>query len=286
MKNTYATAALACVLGAGAACALDTETVKTKSMASSDELSSVLTIIFRDAITGAPIEEADISFEGKEAKTTRKGTASFPFPRIPAHIDKTLTATFSKKGYVPTRAPLLFSVGTVFNNTFSISPALPPGKLRIVLDWGGRPDDLDAHLIKKGVYHISFRDTQHYQDQARLDRDDMDGGGPETITVDKPAGDAEYLYYIHDFSNRTPKAHGQIGSSRARITVFQSDALVKTFTAHGIEGKYWTVFAIRNGEIIPIDKVGDAPLDKIPAQTAAPAAPAEGFSPTIPDDLE
>lgn len=287
MYRIMLTAALACVLGCGTARAQDSDLVKAKARASSDELASVLTLVFRDAITCAPIEDAEVTFEGKTERTNAKGLASFPFPRIPAHVDKTLTAVFSKKGYVTTKAPILFSVGTVFNNAFSISPKLPPGKMRIVLDWGERPADLDAHLVKKGVYHISFRDTQHYLEQARLDRDDMDGHGPETITLDNPSGDGEYIYFIHDFTNRASRAQGQMGPSHARIMVFQNDALAKTFNIHGSAGKYWTVFGIRGGEVVAIDKLGDAPLDAIPSAPAGSSrSMPEDFPPTIPDELE
>lgn len=287
MYRIMLAAALTCALGCGISRAQGNDLVKAKARAASDELSSTLTLVFRDAITCAPLEDAEVVFEGKTARTDARGLASFPFPRIPAHVDKTLTAVFSKKGYVTTKAPVLFSVGTVFNNAFSISPKLPPGKMRIVLDWGERPADLDAHLVKKGLYHISFRDTQHYLEQARLDRDDMDGHGPETITLDAPSADGEYIYFVHDFTNRTARAQGQLGPSHARIMIFQNDALVKTLEVHGTSGKYWTVFGIRGGEIIPIDRLGETPLDSIPSASAVQArSAAEDFPPTMPDELE
>ncbi len=58
------------------------------------------------------------------------------------------------------------------------------GSIRIILDWDKSPNDLDAHLVKDGDYHISYRNKRVADDgAAQLDRDDMNGYGPETITI-------------------------------------------------------------------------------------------------------
>jgi adhesin/invasin len=93
------------------------------------------------------------------------------------------------------RSDLKFEVmaGSIFQKRFSISPALDIRFLRVVLDWGAEPLDLDAHFVKDGAYHISYRNMKSLADEsAALDRDARNGYGPETITVKEISKNASY----------------------------------------------------------------------------------------------
>ena len=83
-----------------------------------------------------------------------------------------------------------------------MSPIPEPGEIRMVLNWGENPHDLDSHLktpqINGQEYHIMYsnRGSSESIPFVTLDVDDTNGYGPETITI-KQAYDGTYLYYIY-----------------------------------------------------------------------------------------
>ena len=249
--------------------AKDAKTVRETAEASADELGDQMTLFLRDAVTGKGLPEAAVSFQGADAVTDQDGKVSFSFPPVPDDSDVTLYATVTKKGYVTSRVPLLFRIGTLFDYHYSISPSIPPGNLRIVLDWGGQPPDLDAHFVKQGAYHISYRDMRQVEDQAKLDHDAMNGFGPETITVSHVDPKAGYAYFVHDFTHRGDKATSALGQSRAHVSIFSDTKLVQTFTVPSGKGNHWTVFFFRNGEIVPASVLESTPLGNPPASPPA-----------------
>ena len=157
---------------------------------------------------------------------------------------------------MPSKVQLHFMAGTIWNNRFSISPLLEAGKLRIVLDWSDSPPDLDAHLVRQGAYHVSFRDKKSYLDQAFLDRDAMTGFGPETVTIEKVDEGGRYLYAVHDYTNSANSAGPALGASKARVMVFNDRELAQTFIVPAGKGNVWTVFEVAGGVVRPINKLG------------------------------
>ena len=115
--------------------------------------------------------------------------------------------------------------GTIWFNQFSVTETLKIDELRIVLDWAAKPSDLDAHLIKEGTYHISYRETKNYQDIALLDRDDRDGFGPETITIKRFDNTAKYSYRVHDYTNRNKSNSRSLSKGGAQVFVYSNNGL-------------------------------------------------------------
>jgi hypothetical protein len=80
-------------------------------------------------------------------------------------------------------------------------------EVRIILNWGSRPDqvkDADSHLAcacRASDRHVYYRSRAHEAAGHRvdLDVDDTDWGGPETITLTRPAP-GTYLYWVHNYS--------------------------------------------------------------------------------------
>jgi len=131
------------------------------------------------------------------------------------------------------------------------------GAIRIVLDWDKKPADLDAHFVKEGDYHISYREMTVTDDaSARLDRDDRDGYGPETITVKDIEEKAEYTYYVKDFTNKDAKNSKQLSKSKAMVKIYGEGKLLNIWQlSEKQKGNAWAVFTIQNGKIVPTDEV-------------------------------
>ncbi|MBA4382487.1 MAG: hypothetical protein C0406_07975, partial [Sideroxydans sp.] len=71
---------------------------------------------------------------------------------------------------------MTYAISTVMNNLDG---------MRIVLNWGELPSDLDSHLIFPSN-HIYFNSkTGSTSSDAKLDVDDTTSYGPETITIEK-----------------------------------------------------------------------------------------------------
>lgn len=223
-----------------------------------EELGGLLTLRFFDALTGDPIEDGMV-------KITRIGTYMTDYEgRVrfepPEDVEFVSYVTFSKTGYITSRFKLEINLGTIIFNRFSISPKMPLGYLRVVLDWGEKPKDLDAHLKKIGEYHISYRNMHEADDgRAMLDRDDVTSFGPETITVKEVDEAAVYHYFIHDYTNRRRLDSKRLSKSHASIKVYGGDnQLLQVFTVpEDIKGRYWHVFSVQNDKIMPVNKIID-----------------------------
>lgn len=229
---------------------IDKSKISSKSVDALSELDGKLTLHFTDALTGATIDGADVLIENTgEYFTDFEGRALFESNEM----DARLTVTFKHKDYIESKFEIQILAGTIFFNRFSVSPAMEVGNIRIILDWDKTPNDLDAHLVKEGDYHISYRNKRVGGDgAAQLDRDDMNGYGPETITVNTIDQTGKYKYYIHDYSNRGNSDSKKLASSKATIKVYdRAQGLVKVISVPTIlVGDKWEVFEIVNGKII------------------------------------
>jgi hypothetical protein len=214
-----------------------------------------LPLRFFNALTGKPLNGAQVQFEGKTKKTDRKGRALFAWPSNLNRREDYRKATVRHGGYISSTVEVHFMAGTIFNNRFSISPVLKPRQMRIVLDWGDNPADLDAHLVKEGQFHISYRKMRTWRERARLDRDDRDGYGPETITIDRVDGHGTYTFAVHDYSNRSNPRAANLRRAGSSVRVYADGMLAHQFIAPSGSGNAWVVFKIRKGQIVPVNQI-------------------------------
>ena len=173
--------------------------------------------------------------------------------------DGTYALSFSKEGFISAIYPFEVIVGTLFSNRFSVCPVIEMGAIRVVLDWGRNPKDLDAHLIKEGDYHISYQDMHDSRDgTAKLDRDDLKGFGPETITVKNIDEGASYTYFVKNFSDRSSPRSKTLSKSGASVRVYGDNQLLKSYSiAPNQKGTTWVVFTIEGGKIRDVNEVGN-----------------------------
>jgi len=221
-----------------------------------DELGGRLTLFFYDAVSGAPISGGQATFEGVTAATEFDGRVSFDFPQVP-DLEGYRPLVFQKPGYITSTIRVHVIAQSVYIHRYSISPSLPPGRYRVVLDWGKEPKDLDAHLVKHDRYHISYRDMKKFEDQAWLDRDDTDGEGPETITIQALDPEGHYTFMVHDYTNRDVASFGAFKQSKAHVMIFNDRQMVKSFEVPTGAGRVWKVFEIRNAQIVDDSRIID-----------------------------
>ena len=143
----------------------------------------------------------------------------------------------------------VFSTGMCSAAEFVISPELEEGQIRIVLEWGDYPRDLDSYLVDStGRVRVSYTNKKWVEDGrviAELDVDDTSGYGPETITIYDTSID--FTYFVHDYT------HSESMFSR-------NDISVKVYTDNGYESyslptsddtaNGWCVFSYIGGNIV------------------------------------
>ena len=212
------------------------------------KMQELIPLRFVNALDGKPIDGATVVVSGIGTFTTdMQGIISFP-----EQDDGFYTLEFSKTGFITSRMEFEVKLNNVFRGNFAISPVMQGDYLRIVLDWGQSPSDLDLHLVKEGVYHISYWNMHNAADgSVTLDRDTRNGFGPETITVMRTDINAVYIIYVHDYSNNSRNSSREMSQSGATVRIFGRNGIIQTFRIpENRAGNLWEVFRIVNGQIV------------------------------------
>ncbi|MCA8925937.1 MAG: hypothetical protein KDD82_29285 [Planctomycetes bacterium] len=137
-------------------------------------------------------------------------------------------------------------------------------RLKLVLNWGSDPDahasDLDSHL-----YHVESGAQVYFAQRAagplQLDVDDIDWGGPETITLTSPPP-GTYYYWVHDYSGSPA-----IQASQAVVRVISGDTLQAEYRPQGTVDPQltaWRPFAALHVTEDSIT-IADWPVDELAA---------------------
>ncbi len=208
-----------------------------------------LTLRFFNALNGEAIPDAIVQIEKfGEFKSDEEGKVRFPIP----DEDGFLQVHFECEKFITSDFKVEVIAGTLFFNRISVSPELDLKHLRIVLDWDATPKDLDAHFVKSNGYHISYRHTRVLTDgSGELDRDDMDGYGPETITIRNIDDLAEYEYLVHDYTNKANTSSAALARSKATVKVYGEGRLLYVFQIpQSRKGTEWSVFKLSQGQFI------------------------------------
>ena len=129
--------------------------------------------------------------------------------------------------------------------TYAVSPVMTNlDGMRIVLNWGASPEDLDSHIVYPDN-HIYF-DSMTGAD-AQLDVDDTTSYGPETITLERKHDGERYVYAVHDYTNGDNPGLA-LSKSSAKVFVYVGQTLIRTYYVPTNQvGNLWTVFAITEG---------------------------------------
>lgn len=154
-----------------------------------------------------------------------------------------LTLTASADNYTTYRSVVSISPGEEKSLDISLSPLITDAEMRIVLNWGFNPEDLDIHLSvpkteDEGPYHVYYSDLGQMDSYpyAFLDHDDLENYGPETITI-KQFVPGTYYFYVHRYSY-----DGTLVESEAVVQIYDRTGLINTINVPTTgTGEYWYV---------------------------------------------
>ena len=223
---------------------------EVKNAVNGQKLEGVLVKVYEGSFDSLDVIPAEVQ-PVATLETDANGSYSVRLPK------GAYTLVFEKEGFI-TGLLKTESVKNGDAQTTALSPILEDNEYRIVLTWAAAPRDLDSHLdiYENGTrkYHVYYGYTKVREDGeviAKLDVDDTNGYGPETVTVTVFADkDRTYTYYIHCFTS-TPAGFPQFFDSDAVVNVYRGDELVKTYEIPEDQtDRYWYVFDIINGEIV------------------------------------
>lgn len=193
-------------------------------------------------VSGAELEIVPTQGDTITVRSTAGGRYTTALP------DGTYTVRIKCSGFVEEEFSLVVH-RAISNQNFTISPQLAEGEIRIVLEWGASPTDLDSHLegsTDSGVrVNTSFHHKQEVHDGtvvAQLDVDDTNGYGPETTTIYDPNG--VYEFYVVDFTRS-----GTMSDSGATVKIYSGNQAPVVVNVCGGLNNEWTVCRIDHGEV-------------------------------------
>ena len=237
---------------------------------SNAQSAGVLTGTVTDAVFGGLLQNVTVTVAGLSTLTNNEGkytiagiplgTLKSEFSASPLSGNPPLLVQFHDESTEGTQRVVASANGFISysNNqvviipndtvtlSFSMSRVLVPGSMRFVLNWGARPRDLDSHLrtpvIGAQPYHIYYpagsRGSAVDTPFVTLDRDVVNGFGPETITMYRFFA-GTYHYYVHRFPSDTLAALTQ---SNAVVQVYSNAGLFRTIRTPSVgTGIYWHV---------------------------------------------
>jgi PKD repeat protein len=148
---------------------------------------------------------------------------------------------------------LKLTAGTSHTFEYSLTPQLSKGEMRVVLNWGIMPQDLDGHLFTPEIfdkeYHVWWSDpgSERSAPFATLDHDDTLSYGPETITLTKQFS-GTYSYYVTNYSRAVGLSDFNFGDSEASVSIYDDKGKVATISipkgADSSDFNHWKVFTI------------------------------------------
>lgn len=206
-----------------------------------------------NAVTGEGVPGLSVLFTPKSGEQTESVEAttgtqgSYTVVLTPGDY----LATVQGESFVEESFSVLIGPDTTEEElTFTVSPTLAQGEIRIVLEWGDTPRDLDSHLQgtigDRNQFHVYYgRESATVNGElvAELDVDDRDGNGPETTTIYATGG--HYVFWVEDFLHT-----GTMAESGAVVKIYTDNQSAPIEVAISPDCvNTWYVCEIDQGEI-------------------------------------
>ena len=221
----------------------------------------VLAGIVTDAVTGEGVDSARLFFEASRDSSHSEQGSTSDGGAFSVELEPDIyTITISCDGYMEESFEFEMEKGRSYSGEqFIISPNLAEGTARIVLEWGAQPRDLDSYLIGEsdsaGSVFVGYYDKVASfggETIAELDVDDVDGYGPETITLYDLNG--VYKYTVVDY--RSTSTLQQYGATVKVYLPGQDPVTISVEPGAGIDN-YWEVFELDHGQLNIWNRAGD-----------------------------
>lgn len=241
-----------------------------------------------DCTTLAPIEGARVSIQGNNWTSVEPFTAgdgAFPSPLsnhplgMPVEAGSVLEIWAQKDGI---ESEHLHFTSLEQGSVLSYGDICIGGtaKITITLNWGAQPSDLDSHLtypllgtnisesFTRG--HVYFSIPSTLDGVATLDTDDLNGSGPEIISI-YALNDGVYRYAVHQYYG---SAGSTISSSNARVNMIVQGMGIYTLTPpSGGTGNrdVWTLWdiTVSAGSVTNVSTVNSIAHNKTASDMAA-----------------
>ena len=213
-----------------------------------------------NAVDRSPIANVLVTISGQTGTTDTYGNYTI-FNVSPGNYD----VAGASDGFCPFSAPFTIPDGyedESFTYNFSMSPMLEGEQIRMVLNWGATPNDLDSHLltpeIEGSTYHIYYPDLSQgsYTEApyAKLDTDDTNGYGPETITINQLFA-GTYTYYVKNFGG----SNSGLKNSNAVVQIYSGESCASNIieVPTDTNGLFWHVCNIdgTTGDITVVNQI-------------------------------
>lgn len=215
---------------------------------------NVFSGVVMDAVTGDGVGGATVRFTWDKDRSVYTETVTGADGSFSVEIDPgEYTVTVSAEDYQTEEFKLEVEEDHNYSGEqFVISPELAAGTARIVLEWGAEPVDLDSYLRGEtddgeDVFVSYYRKQCSGRDGllAELDVDDVNGYGPETVTLYDLNG--VYSFEVVDF-----RATGTFQEHGATVKVYlpgKSQPEVITLDPGAGVNIVWEVFELDHGEL-------------------------------------
>ncbi|OQV26077.1 hypothetical protein BV898_00205 [Hypsibius exemplaris] len=123
-------------------------------------------------------------------------------------------------------------------------------------NYRNHPQDLDSHLTgplpgsgERFRVFFGARGSKVTAPFSDLDVDDVNGCGPETITITQQAAGV-YRFAVHHYYGE-----GLMSNSEATVTVTHAGGFRKLHIPQRVPGLVWTVFELNGSSIVPINTI-------------------------------
>jgi len=205
------------------------------------ELENKLILSFKDAVSCEAMEGVTVKLGRREYKTDFNGYVSLSMMPFIEIGNANIPMMVSKPGYTTIKTHLKVAATTILNKRMLLSPSLAGNSMRFILQWNEKPRDLDLHLEGNG-FHVSYRNMRA-GGEAKLDQDEQNGFGPETITVHNIKAEQSYKLSVVNYS-------GEKGlDESAKVLVYVGDRLDSIISLNRTSDRQVNVLSINNGNI-------------------------------------
>jgi len=218
------------------------------------------------ALTGAPITGAGVTLQATPGATLRTATTDalghFTVSVIaPGGYNVAASAT----GYLTATQGVTISSGV--NETLSpiaLTAPLATGEYRVMVTWQSVTPTLDLDLHLTGPtsggarYHVWWNGETDASSPvtARLDRDDLSGAGPETITF-TPLQASTYRLSVHNYSDRDASGSIRLAGSKPIVRVFRGSQQVAVLMGPSGGGTLWKLFELTGDQLTVVNQLSD-----------------------------